>query len=580
MQGRSWSVLGNWVPAKFFAPQSQVALPSVDIQLVALMRCLLALVALVAVSMEMHQSASSAALFASLVAYWLYSVSLCAIGFQRGFAARSQPWIDALFFAYLIGLTNGSDSIFFHYFFFAIVIAAFSRGFREGIGVTLFAALSFVVIALVGYAGGMQVELTQAASRFIALLVLGYMISCWGGNELAVRRRMRLLSELASPVAPPVTLERLISGQLAQLLDFFRAQAAFVVLPAANGACRIYRSDVARSAPALLGDELREELARPLLGLPPVLRMSFDADRGRRPCTWLPDGDADHVRQVIETRSRGLANLLETRRFVSVPYQPAEGLTGRLYVISPARRFTRADTEFLGHVAAQLAAAANNAMLMQELTATAARQERSKISRDIHDTTVQSYIGLKLGLEALYRDVGKEGGAAPRIKELLDIATSTVDDLRHYVDRLRERGGARNAQLLARIDEQRRRYVTLHGINVDVRADSQLAIGDATSVEAYQFVCEALSNIARHTSAKRASIDLRREGDSLAIEVGNECAQHSGTKPFIPRSITERAMSLGGNVQVSLNDAGRDVVRVTIPLSAQAPASPQPSYAR
>jgi signal transduction histidine kinase len=418
----------------------------------------------------------------------------------------------------------------------------------------------------------MQFELTQAASHSIALLVLGYMISHWGGNELALRRRMDLLSELASPLAPPVTLEMLISGQLARLLDFFGAQAALVVLPGANGACRLYRSDVARSTPALRADELREELARPLLGLPPALRMCFDADRARRACSLLPGGDADHDREAIEAHCLGLANLLETRRFASVPYQPAAGMTGRLYVISPAQGFTRAETEFLGHAATQLAAAANNAMLMQELTATAARQERSKISRDIHDTTVQSYIGLKLGLEALYRDIGKDGGAAPRIKELLDIATSTVDDLRHYVDRLRERGGPRNAQLMARIDEQRRRYVTLHGIRVDVRADSQLAIGEAASVEAYQFVCEALSNIARHTSAKRASIDLRREGDSLAIEVGNDCAQPAATKPFIPRSITERAASLGGNVQVRLNNAGRDVVRVTIPLSAQAPA--------
>jgi len=567
------------MPAKFFAPDSRRVLPSVDSQLVALMRCLLALVALVAISVEMHQSASSAALFASLVAYWLYSVSLYAIGFQRGFAARSQPWIDVLFFAYLIGLTNGSDSIFFHYFFFAIVVAAFSRGFREGMAITLFAVLSFVGIALVGFAGGMQPELTQAASGAIALLILGYMISYWGGNELAHRRRMGLLSELASAVTTPVTLEALISGQLARLLDFFGAQAALIVLPAANGTCRLYRSDAARSAAAHRADELREELARPLLGLPPALRMCFDADRAR-PCAFLPHGETDPDRPALEAHCRALANLLETRRFASVPYQTAAGMTGRLYVISPARRFTRADTEFLGHLTAQLAAAANNAMLMQELTATAARQERSKISRDIHDTTVQSYIGLKLGLEALYRDLGKEGGAAPRIKELLDIANSTVDDLRHYVDRLRERGGARNAQLMARLDEQRRRYGTLHGIRVDVRADSQLAIGDAASVEAYQFVCEALSNIARHTSAKRASIDLRREGDSLAIEVGNECAQHAGTKPFIPRSITERAMSLGGNVQVSLNNAGRDVVRVTIPLAAQAPASQQPSYAR
>src|SRR6202008_5026387 len=96
MHGRSGSMLGRWMPASFIAPdsQGQGALPSVDIPLVAFMRCLLALVALVAVSVDMHQSASAAALFASLLAYWLYSVSLCAVGFRRSFAAPWQPWID------------------------------------------------------------------------------------------------------------------------------------------------------------------------------------------------------------------------------------------------------------------------------------------------------------------------------------------------------------------------------------------------------------------------------------------------------------------------------------------------------
>jgi hypothetical protein len=38
--------------------------------------------------------------------------------------------------------------------------------------------------------------------------------------------------------------------------------------------------------------------------------------------------------------------------------------------------------------------------------------------------------------------------------------------------------------------------------------------------------------------------------------------------PLMPRSITERTMALGGQVQVRLNNDGHDVVRVTIPLAA------------
>jgi signal transduction histidine kinase len=84
--------------------------------------------------------------------------------------------------------------------------------------------------------------------------------------------------------------------------------------------------------------------------------------------------------------------------------------------------------------------------------------------------------------------------------------------------------------------------------------------------EAYQVVCEALSNVFRHTAAKQAFVDLRCEANSLAIEVGNDSPAGASTVPFMPRSITERTMALGGNVQVRLNTGGHDVVRVTIPF--------------
>jgi len=315
-----------------------------------------------------------------------------------------------------------------------------------------------------------------------------------------------------------------------------------------------------------------EELGNALLR--PVGATSYDARRWWRPVR-APQGSDPALNgpsfHNAETDCAELANLLETRSFACVPYSPNDALVGRLYIMSSSKSFSNADTQFLAHVARQMASAANNGLVTEALAVSAAQHERSKISRDIHDTTVQSYIGLKLGLEALYRDMGIDGPAASRIKELLDMATLTVDDLRGYVERLRERESQQgDAKLLARIDEQRRRFETLHGIQVKVRADEALALPDgAAGTQAYQVVCEALSNIVRHTSAKQAFVDLRCNGETLAIEVGNDCAQNQRTAAFIPRSITERAVSLGGKVQVRLNNQGQDVVRVTIPLGAK-----------
>ena len=68
--------------------------------------------------------------------------------------------------------------------------------------------------------------------------------------------------------------------------------------------------------------------------------------------------------------------------------------------------------------------------------------------------------------------------------------------------------------------------------------------------------------------------------DSLAIEVGNDASPEIPTRPFMPRSITERTMALGGRVQVNLNNAGHDVVKVTIPLVAQKDTGARPGLLR
>ena len=380
------------------------------------------------------------------------------------------------------------------------------------------------------------------------------------------------LRELAACVNPHATLDGLIGQQLGRLREFFGAEACLLALPTRDGHGRLYRADVSRGSAVLPAEEISEELARPLLGLPSGLKASFDS-RGEwrgaplpRVRAWEAEKRVGNAK--IEASCNELANLLETRSFACVPYVPNPETQGRLYILASSHSFSDAEIAFVAHAAAQMAAAANDVMLTHQLAATAARQERSKISRDIHDTTVQSYIGLKLGLEALFRQLEGHGTAAARIKELLDMATLTVEDLRGYVNRLQERGEQRDIELLKKIDEQRRRYEAFHGISVEVRAQDSLMVNTAAGVEAYQLVCEALSNIVRHTSAKRAFVDLRRSGDTLAIEVGNDAPKNNGTPPFIPRSITERAMSLGGEVQVRLNKDGHDVVKVTIPLLA------------
>jgi signal transduction histidine kinase len=101
--------------------------------------------------------------------------------------------------------------------------------------------------------------------------------------------------------------------------------------------------------------------------------------------------------------------------------------------------------------------------------------------------------------------------------------------------------------------------------SVDVEAAADLHCNDRLAAEVFQMVAEGLSNIRRHTQATQAKIGLLRRNGYLVLRVENEGAPVTSPELFTPRSITERAAALGGQVLVERTDEGTAVV-VEIPL--------------
>jgi signal transduction histidine kinase len=271
---------------------------------------------------------------------------------------------------------------------------------------------------------------------------------------------------------------------------------------------------------------------------------------------------------LFEAEQRGrLAELLETTRFATVPFRRRQRVVGRLYLLSASRGFARREVRLLARAADCISIAVDCHAMLDELKLDAVRAERRRISRDLHDSTIQPYIGLKYGIEALYRQLDPRSRLARRVKELLETSSSSVDELRSYAARLRDdKAGASVLELPARLRAHADRYRALWGLEVDVRLARDLQLSERMAAETYQLACEALSNVCRHTRATRAFVDLRRIDSALVLEVGNERCPESPTQPFMPRSIAERASALGGGFDVRLDAHGHDVVRVSMPM--------------
>lgn len=525
------------------------------VRMVALVRCLIALCALVVFYVDpVKPERLLGPAYASLAAYCLYSVVLAASLFhQRALVpARAQHWLDIAFYLCFAALAPGTQGEIFYLFLFAILAASFSRGFGEGLAATLVSVVSFGAVVALDVTGAQASGAERSLVGPIYLLLLGYMIAWWGGHESLLRRRLQLLKELGVLANPRLGVEHALRQHLRRLVAFFEADGCVLVYPQAGS-----------------NDYLMERLDQQGFHPPQVL-----ADRPGQALLALPQGDSFtwSARRrkglgPVEEQCQGLANLLETCCFVTVPYGQYRNAVGRLYLVARRRAFSETDADFLRQAAVQIASSIENLSLLEEVMSNAAQLERSRISRDIHDTTIQPYIGLKLGLEALHRKLAPGSMAAAQVEELLAMSTLALTDLRGYVARLRgsKRGWAGD-HLLWALRQQAARYRAFYGIDIEVRGDTAVQLTDRVADEAYQIVCEALSNIYRHTGAKRAFVELRCDGESLTLAAGNERDSEAPSVPFVPRSIAERTASLGGRTEVRIDENGHDIVRVTIPL--------------
>ena len=174
------------------------SIESVDNRIVCLMRIMLAVSALVVIFIDpISPHRFSELTDAVLISYCLYSIFLYFWARRAILLVLTDIaiWVDVTWYLVLIALSNGTNSIFFFFFFFSVLIAAYRSGFKAGLRVTIVSTLLFSIIGYATVSSGLEFELNRFLTRSIALLMLGYMISYWGGREIKFKRHLILLKD-------------------------------------------------------------------------------------------------------------------------------------------------------------------------------------------------------------------------------------------------------------------------------------------------------------------------------------------------------------------------------------------------
>lgn len=508
-----------------------------------------------------------------LLLYSIYSIGLYSLALYRESLLRLRiwHWADVGWYAALVALTGGQDSVFSWFFIFPILVSSFRFGFAEGMAVSVVAEVSWLAVSLTEPAGSIEAQWQWLLLRAILLLALGYVIARWASFEIVQQRRLSFLREINRIPNPRFGPDRLIGASLERLRDFYKADTCLAVMSAGDAPPRILMAEDGRRGSALAGPTA-SVLAAELLSLPDRCAVAYSAPS--RSMQWRgarvhveAEGDKTQAR-AGRKQAEELARYLDAGSWVSVPLELRGASAGRLYLMSQRGRFDVSDIRLLRQAVEQLMPIVETVQLLDGLVSDAAEKERNKISLDLHDSTIQPYLGLKLGLESLSRKVAPDNVLAADLDELCKMTNDSIAELRRYVRELKGQPQERSASpLLEGVQRQVDKFGKFYGIEVDLNAAPNLNLNDRLTAEVLQMIGESLSNIGRHTDSRRVTINLSRRGEHFLAQIINHGSEKSvDWRHFTPGSITQRAAHLGGAVDVSPLPDGGTAVTVDIPL--------------
>jgi signal transduction histidine kinase len=197
-------------------------------------------------------------------------------------------------------------------------------------------------------------------------------------------------------------------------------------------------------------------------------------------------------------------------------------------------------------------------------------EERERMSRELHDGTIQSLFAVGIELKAAQAQSG-DGRMKAAVDNAVDELDRVILDLRQYIF------GLRSAILSdQQLDQALGQLVQDLGAKRHLRVEANIDRGVAAALAAQgndvvQMTREALSNVSRHASARSCRVSLRRVDGTAELEVvddgrGFDLATQDGKGHGLP-NIRKRAAALAGDAQVQTSPGMGTTIRIRIPLS-------------
>lgn len=204
--------------------------------------------------------------------------------------------------------------------------------------------------------------------------------------------------------------------------------------------------------------------------------------------------------------------------------------------------------------------------------------ERTRIAREIHDELGTTLTALRMDLSWLERRLSEPTDAEhpdrrpPEIRSMIGLVDSTIQSVRRIATELRP-AVLDEFGLVAAIEWQTQDFQRRTGTRCTATLpESEIPVDPEKSTAIFRICQESLTNVIRHARATHVEVSVVSDGHDLILTVkddGRGITQAQIDSPGALRllGIKERALGLGGSVDVQGEAGEGTTITVTIPLA-------------
>jgi signal transduction histidine kinase len=195
--------------------------------------------------------------------------------------------------------------------------------------------------------------------------------------------------------------------------------------------------------------------------------------------------------------------------------------------------------------------------------------ERSRISRELHDSISQDLFSMSALVAGLRKALPADSAVQPELETLGRTVGSTIREMRALLLELRPTA-LEEKGLVPALADLCGAYEVRVGIQVGRELEA-VRLDAAGEQAVFRIAQEGLSNAARHSEADRIDVRLRAAGGGAELTVadnGRGFDRSAGTHGLGLRLMGERVRELGGSLSIDTAPGRGTEIRVVLPAAA------------